>query len=135
MSMCVCVCVYVYVYIGPPSPINNFNVREKCSTSVSGVSWTPSSGDPVCGPVSHELTISPTDQMIMIMRRNETSYDITGLTTDTSYDFTVISSNMAGSVESVMTIRTLTTNETIPSSEQHSVIFINLYADCLQYCM
>ena len=109
--------ISVRTYIGsPPSPINDFNVREMCDTIISGVSWT-SNGDPVCGPVSHELTISPTDQMIMIMRITNTSYDITGLTPDTSYNLTVNSSNNAGSVESVMMIRTLNTNDIVPRSE------------------
>ena len=105
----------MFAYIGPPSPINDFAVREICDTTISDVSWTPSSGDPVCGPISYELTISPTDQMIMIMEITETSYDITGLTPGTSYNLTINSSNMAGSVESVMMISIPNTNDILPS--------------------
>ena len=113
----------MHTYTGPPSPISDFNVSEICNTTISGVSWTPSSGDPVCGPVSHELTISPNDTMIMMMRITNTSYDITGLTPNTSYNLTVISSNMAGSVEYVMMISTPSTNDSVPSGEYvHSYI-------------
>ena len=108
----VCVCI-----LGAPSPINDFNVSEICSTTISGISWTPSSGDSVCEPVSYELIISPTDQMIMMMRITDTSYDITGLTPATLYSLTVISSNMAGSNESVMTISTPNMNDIVPSGE------------------
>ena len=107
----------ICTYIGPPSAINNFIIQEICNTTISGVSWTLSSGDPVCGPVSHELTISPTDQMIIIMRLTDNSYDITGLTPDTSYNLTVISSNMAGSVKSVMTISIPNKNDIVPSGK------------------
>ena len=55
--------------------------------------------------------------MIMMMRITNTSYDITGLTPDTSYNLTVISSNMAGSVESVMMISIPSTNDIVPSGE------------------
>ena len=121
---------YVRTYIGPPSPINDFDAREICDTTISGVSWTPSSSDPVCGPISYELTVSPTDQMIMIMRINDTSYDITGLISGTSYNLTVISSNMAGSVESVMMISTPNTNEIVPSGEciNTAYTYIRTYA-------
>ena len=109
--------MYICTYIGPPSPVdfNDIDTRNICNNTFSGVSWTPSSGDPVCGPISYELTVSPHDATIM--RINDTSYDITGLTPGTSYNLTVISSNMAGSVESVMMISTPNTNEVVPSGE------------------
>ena len=55
--------------------------------------------------------------MMMRMRITDTSYDITGLTPDISYNLTVISSNMAGSVEYVMMIRTVNTSDILPSGE------------------
>ena len=106
----------MFVYLGPPSRINDFPTRDICNTTISGLSWTPS-GHPACGSVSYELTISPMDQMIMIMRIIDTSYDITGLTPGTSYNLTVIGSNMAGSVESVMTIRVPNTNDIVPNGK------------------
>ena len=106
----------MFVYLGPPSRINDFAIRDICNTTISGLSWTPS-GHPACGSVSYELTISPTDQMIMIMRITDISYDITGLTPGTSYDLTVNSSNMAGSMESVMMISIPNTNDIVPSGE------------------
>ena len=53
----------------------------------------------------------------MIMMINDTYYDITGLTPATSYNIIIISSNMAGAVESVMTVDTLGSHEALPSGE------------------
>ena len=50
---------YVHTYVGPPSPINDFDTREICDTTISGASWTPSSGDPVCGSISYAVIVSP----------------------------------------------------------------------------
>ena len=119
----------MYIRIASPhSPINDFTVRELCDTTISGISWTLSNGDPVCGPISYELTISPTNPMIMIMRINDTSYDITGLTPGTSYNLTVISSNMAGSVESVMMI---STPEIVLSGKYVYIAYICTYVHTL----
>lgn len=88
-----------------------------CDTTVGGLSWTAPSGDPVCGLISYSVTISPSDG-VMIMGINETYYDITGLTPATSYNITIISSNMAGIVESNdMTINVPNTNEAVPNGE------------------
>ena len=61
---CMCVPVYVIIllihtYIGPPSPINVFPVRDSniCDTTISGLSWTPSIGDPVCGAISYDVMV------------------------------------------------------------------------------
>ena len=80
------------------------------------VSWTPSSGDPVCGPISYDVTISPSDG-VMIMSINDTYYDITGLILATSYNITVISSNMAGTVESMIMVNTSNSSDAVPSGK------------------
>ena len=80
------------------------------------VSWTPSSGDPVCGPISYNVTISPSDE-VMIMSINDTYYSITGLIPATSYNITVISSNMVGVMESMIMVNTPSSNDAVPSGK------------------
>ena len=57
------------------------------------MSWDPATSDLVCGPVSYDVTISPSGVM---MRITDTSYNFTGLTPDTSYTVTVAGRNNAG---------------------------------------
>jgi len=59
------------------------------------VSWDPVTSDPVCGPVSYNVTISPSDG-VMMMRITDTSYNFTGLTPNNSYTVTVTGRNDAG---------------------------------------
>ena len=80
------------------------------------VSWTPSSGDPVCGPISYNVIISPSDE-VMIMSINDTYYSITGLIPATSYNITVISSNMVGVMESMIMVNTPSSNDAVPSGK------------------
>ena len=54
------------------------------------------------------------------MSINDTYYDITGLTPATSYNITVISSNMAGAVESIMMVDTPSSNEIAPHGILHN---------------
>ena len=86
-----------------------------CDTTISGFSFKASSGNPVCGQVSHNVTVLPSDG-VMIMRINDT-YNITGLTPATSYSITVISSNMAGAVESMVRVDTPSSSEALPSGK------------------
>ena len=89
---------------------------EKCSRYFT-VSWSPPSSDPVCGPVSYNVTISPSDG-VMMMRTTNTFYNFTGLTPGTNYIVTVSGINMAGIGESNMiTVSTLNMNEVVTSGE------------------
>ena len=49
------------------------------------------------------------------MSINDTYYDITGLKPATSYNITVIKSNMAGAMESIIMVDTLSSNKTAPN--------------------
>ena len=105
-------------FTGPPSPITSITATDtSCLTTSVVVSWTPSSGDPVCGPISYNVTISPSDE-VMIMSINDTSYNFTTLTPGTSYDVTVVGINMGGTGEaSTVTFYTITAAEAVPSGE------------------
>ena len=80
------------------------------------VSWTPSSDDPVCEPISYNVTISPSDG-VMIMSIDDTYYNITGLIPATSYNITVVGSNMAGAMESMIMVNTSSSNDAVPSGK------------------
>ena len=89
---------------------------DTCETTISGLSWNASSGDPVCGQISYNVTVLPSDG-VMIMRINDTYYNITGLTPATSYNIRVISSNNAGAVESMIIVDTPSSSEALPSGK------------------
>ena len=55
------------------------------------MSWSPVSSNGVCGPVSYSVTVMPSHGMVM--RVNDTAYNITGLHYDTDYTITVYASN------------------------------------------
>ena len=107
------------IYIGPPSPIKDLTItdRDICNTTISGLSWTASSGDLVCGPISYVVTVLPSGG-VEIMSVNDTHYDISGLTPDTSYNIAVISSNVAGATEPVIIMaNTPSLDEALPSGK------------------
>jgi len=97
--------------IGPPTPVGSLMETTICSRYFT-VSWSPPGSDPVCGPVSYDVTISPSDGRMM--RITNTFYNFTGLRPGTSYTVTVAGINMAGVGESNMiTVNTLNVNEVI----------------------
>jgi len=80
--------------LGPPSPVSGiFTTASGCLSTI--VSWDPVASDPVCGPVSYDVAISPSDG-VMMMRITDNSYNFTGLTPDNSYTVTVASRNIVG---------------------------------------
>ena len=83
--------------VGPPPAVVNIKSSEICLVNFVAASW-----DPLCGPVSYDVTISPSDGVVM-MRITDTSYNFTGLTPDNSYTITVAGRNDAGVGESSMT--------------------------------
>ena len=70
----------------------------------------------MCGPISYDVKVSPSDE-VTIISINDTYYDITGLTPATSYNITVISSNMAGAMESMIMINTPNSSDAVPSGK------------------
>ena len=116
--MCMCILGDISFFTGPPSSVTSITASDtSCLTTSVVVSWTPSSGDPVCGPISYDVIISPSDG-VMIMSINDTSYNFTTLPLGTNYTVTVIGINMAGAGEaSAVTFYTITAAEAVPSGE------------------
>ena len=116
--ICVCVLGGISFCTGPPSPITSITATDtSCLTTSVVVSWTPSSGDPVCGPISYNVMISPSDG-VMIMSINDTSYNFTALTPGTNYTVSVAAVNMAGAENSDMIVfYIIDMVEAIPSGE------------------
>ena len=98
--------VHLYVhYTGPPATSTNVIAVNICLTDFTA-SWDPVTSDPVCGPVSYDVTISSSNG-VMMMRITDTSYNFTGLIPDSSYTVTVAGINNAGvGRSSSTTIRT-----------------------------
>jgi len=72
----------------------------------------------VCGPVSYNVTISPSDGVMM--RITNIFYNFTGLTPGTSYTVTVAGINMAGVGESnIIMFYIPTVNIVVPSGKLH----------------
>jgi len=108
------------LFTDPPSPVDGIRVCDASYyKSSAAVTWSPSSGDPVCGPVSYNVTISPSDGVMMV-RITNTFYNFTGLTPGTNYTVTVAGINMAGIGESNMIMFYIpNVNIVIPSGELH----------------
>ena len=103
-----CMCVYAYfivmlffqiLYIGtPPSPVGEITVIKGSLNFTA--SWDPVTNDLVCGgPLSYDVRISPSSG-VMMMRITDTSYNFTGLTSDSIYTVTVAGRNNIGVGES-----------------------------------
>ena len=118
MYICTCILDDMFFFKGPPSPITSTTATDtSCLTNSTIVSWTPSSGDPVCGPISYSVTISPSNGVI-IMMINDTSYNFTALTPGTNYIVTVAAINMAGVGEAnTVMFYIVTMTEAVPSGE------------------
>ena len=102
---------------GPPSPVTSTTATDtSCLTNSTIGSWTPSSGDPVCGSISYLVTISPSDGVIMMI--NDTSYNFTALTPGTDYTVTVAAINMTGVGEAgIAMFYMVAMTEAVPSGE------------------
>ena len=105
-------CMFMYLYIGPPST-SSITFTEIC-TSDAAVSWDPFTSNSVCGPVSYDVTISPSDGVVL-MRITNTSYNFTGLMPDTNYTVTVAGRNFAGEESLSETERTPTKQDALPN--------------------
>ena len=82
--------------------------------------WNSVPGDPVCGPVEYDVTMSSSDG-VKLMRVANISYEFTGLTPFTYYIITVAAVNQAGVGQSgTILAKTLTLTETLPSGMYHA---------------
>ena len=100
----------MYQIIGLPFS-GDITINEGCLTFTA--SWDPVTSDPVCGSVSYDVTISPSDGVVML-RITDTSYNFAGLTTDISYTVTVAGRNNAG-VESTSRMVSVAGSFSVPT--------------------
>ena len=117
MIMYVAICNISFL-TGPPSPITSITASDtSCLATNVTVSWDPSTSDPVCGPLSYNVMISPSDR-VTVMIITDTTYNFTTLTPGTTYTVTVAANNMAGDGQSNMIMfYIITVNEALPSGE------------------
>ncbi|XP_065914777.1 low-density lipoprotein receptor-related protein 5-like isoform X2 [Dysidea avara] len=95
----------------------NIRTSQVCLAYSITTSWDPVTVDSVCGPVSYDVTILPSDGVTMT-RVNDTSYNFTGMTLATSYTVTVTGRNYAGTGKP-STLYVPNMAETVPSGVTH----------------
>ena len=116
----IAVCVYFimlvfFIYVGPPFAANYLYEEERCLTDFT-ISWDPVASDPVCGPVSYNVTVSSSNGVMITVTTNGISYNFTELTPDNNYTVTVVGRNDVGvGGFSVRIINTATMTEATPS--------------------
>jgi len=95
-------------------------VSDVCVTDFT-LSWDPVLGDPACGPVSYNVTISPSDGVVTTLNYwvVKFSNNFTRLTSASNFTVTVAGINSVGNGESAMiNVDTPDLSEAVPSSEQ-----------------
>ena len=109
---------FVFLTGTPKMPV----LTNKSTYNEILVSWSPVSSDGECGPVSYNVTVMPSHGMIM--RVNDTAYNITGLHNNTDYTITVYATNTGGNgTPAIVTVRTLpgTYNNCIQGHNNYAV--------------
>ena len=87
------------------------------------ITWDPFNSDPICGPVSYDVRISPSDGVVTTL--NATTYwvvkfsnDFARLTSASNFTVTVVAVNSYGSGEPAMiNVNTPNLSEVVPSSK------------------
>ena len=87
----------VILCTGRPSVSPIIYDNTSCSTNHATASWN-SYNHPLCGPVSHDVTISPSDG-VMMTEITDTFYNFTELIPGNSYTVTMTCINKAGTGE------------------------------------
>ena len=109
---------------GALNPITNFNVSDVCVNDFT-ISWNPVLGDPLCGPVSYNMTISTTDKEETTLNATtfsvfKASADFTRLTSASNFTVTVVAVNSYGSGEPAMiNVSTPDLSEAVPSGKRY----------------
>lgn len=112
-ELCIFMCLLGLPTIGDSNI--TFNDEEICINDAI-ISWDEFHYDQLCGPVTYDVTLSPSDG-IMMTRITNTSYSFTGLMPNNSYIITVAGRNAAPGVgESInKTVNTPSIIEAIPN--------------------
>ena len=83
----------VFCCIGIPSTPGDITINTSCLSAIT--SWDQVTSNSICGPVSYDVTVLPSDGVAM-MRITDTSYMYTNLKSDNNYTVTVAGRNNAG---------------------------------------
>ena len=97
-------------------------------------SWDPVTSDPVCGPVSYDVTILPSNGVVMRKITN-TTYSFIELTPYTIYNITVTGRNDAGVGESAKVIVNAPTIANVVSHGKlhvYCTVYVCIY---IMYCI
>ena len=60
------------------------------------MSWSTANSDPVCGPVSYNLSLSSSGVLIRSVITTDTVYNFSGLAPNTTYNVAIAGVNLAG---------------------------------------
>ena len=117
---------YIHTFASLTGVLKSPALTYKNTNNEIIVSWSPVSSDRVCGPVSYNVTVMPSHGMVM--RVNDTAYNITGLYYDTNYTITVYATNSVGNGESTtVTVKT-------PPGIIHIPVCVQMYI-CTYICV
>ena len=102
---------------GVPTPITNLYIYDDICVSTFTISWDPVTSDLVCGPVSYNVTISPSDG-VRIMRITNTIYSVAITSVASNFNVTVVGVNRVGRGEPrVINTETPELSQAVPTSE------------------
>ena len=131
--------VYSYKTVVPLAKYNNPSCLGSPSSPVPTyesthnailVSWSPVGSDRVCGPVTYNITVMPSHDMMMMI--NDTVYNITGLNYNTNYIITVYATNNGGHGEpATVTVRTPQGTYVCKHLETYMLTFNYIYILCI----
>ena len=111
---------------GPPFPNGMITVVDLCLVDFA-LSWNPFSSNPVCGSVSYDVMILPSDG-VMMMRITDTSYNFTRVLPDTAYTVTVTGINDDGmGLQSMMIINPRNRTSVLPGKLLLFISIIDKY--------
>jgi len=115
MTLCL---IGIVFFAGTPTPVTGLMTTDVCVNDFT-ISWDPVDSDQACEPLSYDVTLSSSDD-VMMMKTTDTSYNFTGLTPNNNYTVIVAGSNKAGEGSSAnKSISLPTMEQAVPSSKLH----------------
>ena len=84
------------------------------------LSWSPVDSDTECGPATYNVTVMPSHGMIV--KVNDTAYNITGLHNGSSYTITVYATNTASGIDGEPAVLTVKTDPLSTGIQNYNVL-------------